>query len=67
MDVYIGMDISLQSTHVCLANAAGESDNARLKRLVDRFDREHNATPEALLGAKREILRAVTEYNREKR
>ena len=50
-----------------LAKAAGESENGRLKRLVDQFDREHNSTPEALLKAKREILKAVTEYARKER
>ena len=50
-----------------LAKAAGESENKQLQRLAGEFDREHNATPKALLKAKREILRAVADLISEKR
>ena len=50
-----------------LANAVGKSENRRLRRLVAEFDREHNATPEAFLKAKREILGALAEVIPKKR
>lgn len=42
-----------------LRNAARESGGEPLERMLEAFDREHNATPEALLGARREILEAL--------
>ena len=45
-----------------LASAAGESQDKQLRRLADEFDRQHNATPQATLKAKRKILKALAEH-----
>jgi hypothetical protein len=42
-----------------LRNAARESGNDQLERMLEALDRERNATPEALLRTRREILKIL--------
>jgi hypothetical protein len=42
-----------------LRNAARESGNDQLERMLDALDRDRNATPEALLRTRREILKIL--------
>ena len=65
MELYIGLDVSLASTAICVVDAHGnaERERAEAQRLEDRkADAEHRERLEREMSEVRQLLFAVSQY-----